>query len=101
MVLRDDTASRSAGAPPSEQDWTMQKSTIVISQIVMTTLMAASMSAIMLLIAVGPTALWLQLWPRQFLTAWPIAFGLSVVAWPLSIGLARRVTRTVGTSDAT
>jgi hypothetical protein len=100
MVLRDETASRSAGHPPSEQDWTMQKSTIIVSQIVMTFVMAACMSGIMLLIALGPSAAWRQLWPTQFLMAWPIAFVLSMVAWPLSMGLARRVTRTVRASDA-
>jgi Protein of unknown function (DUF2798). len=69
----------------------MDKRTILISQLVMTFMMAFSMSAIMLLIAVGPTAAWLQIWPKQFLIAWPIAFVMTLVTWPLSQKLTRLI----------
>ena len=71
----------------------MDKRTILISQLLMTFMMALSMSAIMLLIAVGPTAAWLEAWPKQFLIAWPIAFILTMVAWPLAQTLTRLITR--------
>ena len=55
----------------------MNKKTILISQILMTFMMAMSMSGIMSLIALGPTADWLAIWMKQFLFAWPIAFVLT------------------------
>ena len=69
----------------------MDKRTIIVSQILMTGMMAFSMSAIMLLLAVGPTAQWLEIWPTQFITAWPIAFVMTNVAWPLSQALTRKI----------
>ena len=71
----------------------MDKRTIIISQILMTGMMALSMSAIMLLIAVGPTAAWLEIWPMQFITAWPIAFVMTNLAWPVSQAMTRAITR--------
>ncbi|WP_072185433.1 DUF2798 domain-containing protein [Citrobacter sp. CtB7.12] len=65
----------------------MDKRAILISQLLMTFMMASSMSGIMLLIAVGPTVQWLALWSRQFLMAWPIAFILTMIAWPVSVKL--------------
>ncbi|KFC07120.1 hypothetical protein GTGU_02106 [Trabulsiella guamensis ATCC 49490] len=71
----------------------MDKRTILVSQLLMTFMMALSMSGIMLLIATGPTAQWFELWPRQFLMAWPIAFILTMIAWPLSVKLAYLICR--------
>jgi len=79
------------GAIHPEQDRTMDMKRILISQILMTLIMASTMSAIMLLISVGPTQLWLDQWPRQFLTAWPIAFVMTNVAWPVSQALTRLI----------
>lgn len=69
----------------------MDKRTILISQIIMTFMMSSSMSGIMLLIAIGPTDVWLEIWPKQFLMAWPIAFVLTMVTWPLSMLLTRLI----------
>ena len=71
----------------------MDKRTILISQLLMTFMMALSMSGIMSLISVGPTAAWLEIWPMQALMAWPIAFVLTMAAWPLSMALTRRLVR--------
>lgn len=74
----------------------MDKRTAIISQVVMTFMMALTMSGIMSLMALGPTAAWLQAWPVQFLIAWPIAFALTMVAWPLSMALTRRIVQLGG-----
>ncbi|WP_208646970.1 DUF2798 domain-containing protein [Buttiauxella warmboldiae] len=62
----------------------MEKRTVLVNQLLMTGIMALSMSGIMLLIALGPSAALLTIWPKQFLVAWPIAFVMTMVAWPLS-----------------
>ena len=71
----------------------MDKRTIIISQLVMTFIMALTMSGIMSMIALGPTAEWLAIWPKQFIMAWPIAFVLTMIAWPLSMALTRLLVR--------
>ena len=71
----------------------MTKKHILISQVFMTFIMAATMSGLMGLIAIGPSLDWLTAWPQQFLIAWPIAFALTMVAWPASMALAGRVLR--------
>ncbi len=71
----------------------MDKKTIIISQLVMTFIMALTISGIMLLITLGPTAEWLAIWPKQFIMAWPIAFVLTMIAWPLSMALTRLIVR--------
>ena len=58
----------------------MTKKTVILAQLFISFMMAASMSGIMGFMALGPTAIWLQAWPRQFITAWPIAFVLSMAA---------------------
>lgn len=71
----------------------MNKKTVLISQVIMTFIMASTMSGIMGLIIVGPSMEWLAAWPLQFAIAWPIAFALTMVAWPASMALTRMVTR--------
>ena len=66
----------------------MDKKYILLSQVFMTFIMAATMSGLMGLIIVGPSMEWLKSWPLQFVIAWPIAFALTMVAWPLSMKLA-------------
>lgn len=66
----------------------MSKKSILLSQVFMTFIMAASMSGIMGLIIAGPSMEWLRAWPLQFLIAWPIAFALTMLAWPGSMKLA-------------
>ncbi|AQP47896.1 hypothetical protein BW730_10725 [Tessaracoccus aquimaris] len=62
----------------------MNKKTALIAQVIMTCIMAATMSGLMSLIALGPTQAWLAAWPRQFAVAWPIAFALTMLAWPVA-----------------
>lgn len=69
------------------------KRTILTAQILITCMMAFSMSGIMSLIALGPTAEWLTAWPGQFLIAWPIAFVLTLFVSRFSFFLAVRITR--------
>lgn len=52
------------------------RKSLVLAQLLITLLMAASMSGIMAMIALGPTREWLHAWPLPFIIAWPIAFVL-------------------------
>ena len=67
--------------------------TLLLAQILITLMMAASMSGIMSLIALGPTAEWLHAWPRQFTIAWPIAFVFTLFVSRFAFRIAARVTR--------
>jgi hypothetical protein len=69
----------------------MDKKTVIVTQLIMTLMMAVSMSGIMSLMAVGPTEAWLSRWPLQALTAWPVAFVATMVLFPV----ASRITRLV------
>ncbi|WP_314034428.1 DUF2798 domain-containing protein [Dietzia sp. CH92] len=69
----------------------MDKKSILLSQVIMTFLMASTMSGIMGLIIVGPSMEWLASWPKQFAIAWPVAFALTMVAWPASMALSSRI----------
>ena len=68
------------------------RKTLLLAQALITLIMAASMSGIMSLIALGPTAEWLEAWPRQFVMAWPIAFVLTLFVSRLAFAIAIRVT---------
>ncbi len=67
------------------------KKTLLLAQVFITFMMAASMSGIMSLLALGPTSQWLHAWPGQFAMAWPIAFVLTMVVSRLGFGLAVRI----------
>lgn len=54
------------------------RKTLLLAQVLITFMMALSMSGIMSFIALGPTAYWLSVWPQQFIVAWPIAFVLTL-----------------------
>jgi cation transport ATPase len=75
---------------------TMDKRTIIVTQIFMTCLMALSMSGIMSLIALGPSAEWFATWMKQFIIAWPIAFVMTNILWPIASAGARVVLRPRG-----
>jgi hypothetical protein len=64
---------------------------LLLAQLLITFMMAASMSGIMSLIAMGPTLEWLHAWPRQFIIAWPIAFVLTLFVSRIAFGIAYRV----------
>jgi len=69
----------------------MDKKSVLISQLLMTFMMALSMSGIMSVIELGPTATWLAFWPGEFAIAWPTAFVLTMIMWPLALSLTRLV----------
>jgi hypothetical protein len=64
------------------------RKTLLLAQVLITFMMAASMSGIMSFIALGPSALWLRVWPSQFLIAWPIAFVLTLFVSKFAFSLA-------------
>jgi hypothetical protein len=65
-----------------------EKKILLVAQGFITLMMAASMSGIMSLIALGPTREWLTQWPVAFITAWPIAFCLTLFVGPLGFKLS-------------
>lgn len=65
-----------------------EKKILLLAQGFITMMMAASMSGIMSLIALGPTRQWLMEWPAAFITAWPIAFLLTLFIGPLGFKLS-------------
>lgn len=69
----------------------MHKKTAILTQVIMTFLMAGSMSGIMLLIAIGPGQTFIETWPKQWIIAWPIAFVVTQVLFPFSNHLARKI----------
>lgn len=69
----------------------IDRKTLLFAQLLITLMMAASMSGIMSLIALGPTQEWLHVWPRQFVIAWPIAFVLTFFVSRIAFGIAKRV----------
>ncbi len=71
----------------------MDKKSGILSQVVMTFILAAAMSGVMGLVVMGPSMQWLARWPKQFLVAWPIAFALTMVAWRAAGCLPGQVAR--------
>ncbi len=72
----------------------MDKKKVIVTQLIMTFMMATSMSGIMSLIAMGPSATWLSRWPLQALTAWPIAFVVTMLLFPVASRITRLLLRT-------
>ncbi|MDD9339582.1 MAG: DUF2798 domain-containing protein [Providencia heimbachae] len=66
----------------------MDKRTIILTQIIMTCLMASSMSGIMLFISIGFIPDFFTVWSKQFIIAWPIAFIMTNLMWPIASKLA-------------
>jgi len=64
----------------------MPKKTQLTLTLIMTFLMALTMSGVMGFINAGPA--YVAHWPVSFLTAWPIAFVVSQVVNPLAFKLA-------------
>ena len=79
----------------------MNKNFMLLSQVFMTCIMAATMSGLMSLIHTGPSVQWLKDWPLQFVIAWPIAFCLTMVAWPAAMKLAGLTLGAVAKRSAT
>ena len=75
----------------------MSKKSIFLSQIIMTFIMASTMSGLLgMIFSGGPSMEWLVAWPKQFIIAWPIAFALTMVAWPASMALTGFILRPRG-----
>lgn len=68
-----------------------EKKILLVAQGLITMMMAASMSGVMSLIALGPSRQWLMEWPVAFITAWPIAFCLTLFVGPLGFRLAKTI----------
>ena len=68
------------------------RKTLLLAQVLITFMMALSMSGIMSFIALGPTAFWLSVWPKQFIIAWPIAFVMTLFVSKFAFALAGRIT---------
>lgn len=64
---------------------------MILAQALISLMMAASMSGIISLIALGPTAEWLSRWPKAFAVAWPIAFCLTLFVGPLGFRMAAAI----------
>lgn len=68
----------------------MDVKTQIVTQIVMTCLMAFSMSGIMAAIALGLDKFTVSMWMSQFIIAWPIAFVLTMFVSRIAFGIATR-----------
>lgn len=84
----------------SDLELIMDKKTALLTQVVMTFIMAATMSGLMSLIHTCPSMEWLKGWPLQFITPWPIAFVLTMVAWPASMALTFKMLKRSGARAA-
>jgi hypothetical protein len=74
--------------PPQIENEMTDKKTLLLAQGLITMMMASFMSGIMSFIALGPTAQWWREWPIALITAWPIAFCLTLFVGPLGFKLA-------------
>lgn len=70
----------------------MQTRTLLLAQFFISTLMALLMTGLFSFVELGLTQIWAQVWLEHFLTAWPIAFILSLVVSNLSFWMATRLT---------
>ena len=75
----------------SENVMQPDRKTLLLAQVLITFMMALSMSGIMSFIALGPTVLWLSVWPKQFIIAWPIAFVMTLFVSKFAFALAGRI----------
>ncbi|MDT8855334.1 DUF2798 domain-containing protein [Paracoccaceae bacterium Fryx2] len=67
--------------------------TVLLAQVLISAMMAGAMTGIFGLVALGPTEAFLAQWGKTFLTAWPIAFVLSMAIGPLAFKLAHQLDR--------
>lgn len=66
----------------------MDKKVLIIAQVLMTLMMAFSMSGIMMLLALGPHEGFVGEWMKQFLIAWPIAFLMTQIVSRIAFPVA-------------
>lgn len=67
--------------------------TILLAQVFISCMMAALMTGIFGFANLGATRDFLVQWGQSFVTAWPIAFLLSLGVGPIAFKLANRVNR--------
>jgi len=70
----------------------MHPITLILAQAFISLMMAFLMTGIFGFIEHGHTAHWMSIWLKQFITAWPIAFGLSLVVSRIAFALAVKIT---------
>lgn len=68
------------------------KKTVVLAQAFISLMMAFLMTGYANFLVFGPTMEWLRAWPKSFVTAWPVAFCLSLVVGRIGFGLAVKLT---------
>jgi hypothetical protein len=68
------------------------RKTLITAQFLISAMMAFLMSgyATAMHLGIGPD--FLKIWGRAFITAWPMAFVLSLLVGPLAFGIAARLT---------
>ncbi|WP_265500357.1 DUF2798 domain-containing protein [Paracoccus beibuensis] len=71
----------------------MPRKTILTAQFLISTMMACLMSGYATLVHMGAGPGFVGRWLMAFLTAWPVAFALSLVVSPLAFAAAGRLTR--------
>lgn len=76
----------------------MDKKTVLLAQFFISLSMACLMTGIFSLLEHGLTADWLAAWAKAFVTAWPIAFVLSMITSRYSFMLAHRLRKGRGAS---
>ncbi|QJR82241.1 DUF2798 domain-containing protein [Alteromonas pelagimontana] len=67
--------------------------TIIVAQALISFMMAALMTGIFSCLELGFTQEWLLTWPIHFMSAWPIAFVLSLLVSKVAFAIAIRLTQ--------
>ena len=65
--------------------------TLLVAQVIISFSMALLMTGYGTCLQLGFSAEWLQAWARSFVTAWPVAFCLSLVVGKLAFAIAHKV----------
>jgi len=71
----------------------MQRRTLIIAQLLISFKMALLMTGIFSFIPMGLSMEWLKTWAEHFITAWPIAFVLSMLVSRSSFSMAMYLTK--------
>ncbi len=74
-----------------ETDRKREKHTIILAQVFISCLMALLMTFLFSILPFGFGPGWFGIWMQHWLSAWPVAFILSLGVGPLAFGLAFRV----------
>lgn len=70
----------------------IDRKTLLLSQAIITFVMALFMSGLLSFLQLGFTSVWLHAWGHAFLIAWPAAFILIQLVGPVSFKIAARIT---------